>query len=62
MENSDEVHEACCLIVRRSSARRVAERNRRVARSTVAKSDDALNMFYGSDLRNLAVGDFLVRK
>ncbi len=28
----------------------------------VCSPDDALNMFYGSDLRNLAVGDFLVRK
>lgn len=28
----------------------------------VCSPDDALNMFYGSDLRNLAAGDFLVRK
>ena len=28
----------------------------------VCSPDDALNMFYGSDLRNLAMGDFLVRK
>jgi len=28
----------------------------------VCSPDDALNMFYGSDLRNLAIGDFLVRK
>ena len=28
----------------------------------VCSPEDALNMFYGSDLRNLAVGDFLVRK
>jgi carbamoyltransferase len=28
----------------------------------VCSPDDALNMFYGSDLRVLAVGDFLVRK
>ena len=28
----------------------------------VCSPDDALNMFYGSDLQNLAVGDFLVRK
>ncbi len=28
----------------------------------VCSPDDALNMFYGSDLKNLAVGDFLVRK
>ena len=29
---------------------------------SASSPDDALNMFYGSDLRNLAVGDFLVRK
>jgi carbamoyltransferase len=28
----------------------------------VCSPDDALNMFFGSDLRNLALGDFLVRK
>jgi carbamoyltransferase len=28
----------------------------------VCSPDDALNMFYGSDLKNLALGDFLVRK
>lgn len=28
----------------------------------VCSPDDALNMFYGSDLQNLAIGDFLVRK
>ena len=28
----------------------------------VCSPDDALNMFYGSDLQNLAMGDFLVRK
>jgi carbamoyltransferase len=28
----------------------------------VCTPDDALNMFYGSDLQNLAIGDFLVRK
>jgi carbamoyltransferase len=28
----------------------------------VCSPDDALNMFYGSDLQNLALGDFLVRK
>jgi len=28
----------------------------------VCSPEDALNMFYGSDLRNLALGDFLVRK
>ena len=28
----------------------------------VGLPDDALNMFYGSDLRNLVLGDFLVRK
>lgn len=28
----------------------------------VCSPDDALNMFFGSDLRNLAIGDFLVRK
>jgi carbamoyltransferase len=28
----------------------------------VCSPEDALNMFYGSDLRNLAIGDFLVRK
>jgi predicted NodU family carbamoyl transferase len=28
----------------------------------VCSSDDALNMFYGSDLQNLAMVDFLVRK
>lgn len=28
----------------------------------VCSPDDALNMFFGSDLQNLAVGDFLVRK
>jgi carbamoyltransferase len=28
----------------------------------VCAPDDALNMFYGSDLQNLAMGDFLVRK
>ncbi len=28
----------------------------------VCSPDDALNMFYGSDLRNLAIGDFLVQK
>ena len=28
----------------------------------VCSPDDALNMFYGSDLKNLAVGDFLVKK
>jgi carbamoyltransferase len=28
----------------------------------VCSPEDALNMFYGSDLQNLAVGDFLVRK
>ena len=28
----------------------------------VCSPDDALNMFFGSDLQNLALGDFLVRK
>jgi len=28
----------------------------------VCSPDDALNMFYGSDLQNLAIGDFLVKK
>jgi carbamoyltransferase len=28
----------------------------------VCSPDDAVNMFYGSDLKNLAIGDFLVRK
>ena len=28
----------------------------------VCSPEDALNMFYGSDLQNLAIGDFLVRK
>ncbi len=28
----------------------------------VCSPDDALNMFYGSDLQNLGIGDFLVRK
>lgn len=28
----------------------------------VCSPDDALNMFHGSDLQNLAIGDFLVRK
>ncbi|HUK82573.1 MAG TPA: carbamoyltransferase C-terminal domain-containing protein [Verrucomicrobiae bacterium] len=28
----------------------------------VCSPDDALNMYYGSDLQNLAIGDFLVRK
>jgi carbamoyltransferase len=28
----------------------------------VCTPDDALNMFFGSDLQNLAIGDFLVRK
>jgi len=28
----------------------------------VCSPDDALNMFFGSDLRNLAIGDFLVVK
>jgi carbamoyltransferase len=28
----------------------------------VCSPDDALNMFYGSDLQNLAIGDFLVQK
>ena len=28
----------------------------------VCSPEDALNMFFGSDLQNLAVGDFLVRK
>ena len=28
----------------------------------VCSPDDALNMFYGSDLQSLAIGDFLVRK
>jgi carbamoyltransferase len=28
----------------------------------VCSPEDALNMFYGSDLKNLALGDFLVRK
>jgi carbamoyltransferase len=28
----------------------------------VCSPDDALNMFYGSDLQNLAIGDFLIRK
>jgi carbamoyltransferase len=28
----------------------------------VCSPEDALNMFYGSDLENLAIGDFLVRK
>src|SRR5260370_32503671 len=28
----------------------------------VCSPDDALIMFYGSDLQNLALGDFLVRK
>jgi len=28
----------------------------------VCSPEDALNMFYGSDLKNLAMGDFLVRK
>lgn len=28
----------------------------------VCSPDDALNMFYGSDLQNLALGDYLVRK
>ena len=28
----------------------------------VCSPDDALNMFYGSDLKNLALGDFLVQK
>ena len=28
----------------------------------ICSPEDALNMFYGSDLRNLALGDFLVRK
>jgi carbamoyltransferase len=28
----------------------------------ICSPDDALNMFYGSDLQNLAIGDFLVRK
>ena len=28
----------------------------------VCSPEDALNMFYGSDLRNLAIGDFLVTK
>ncbi len=28
----------------------------------VCSPDDALNMFYGSDLHNLAIGDFLVQK
>jgi carbamoyltransferase len=28
----------------------------------VCSPDDALNMFFGSDLRNLALGDFLIRK
>jgi carbamoyltransferase len=28
----------------------------------ICSPDDALNMFYGSDLQNLALGDFLVRK
>ena len=30
--------------------------------SSPLSPEDALNMFYGSDLQNLAVGDFLVRK
>ena len=28
----------------------------------ICSPDDALNMFYGSDLQNLGIGDFLVRK
>ena len=28
----------------------------------VCSPDDALNMFFGSDLQNLAIGDFLVSK
>lgn len=28
----------------------------------VSSPDDALNMFYGSDLQNLAIGDFLIHK
>jgi len=28
----------------------------------VCSPEDALNMFYGSDLQNIAIGDFLVRK
>jgi len=28
----------------------------------ICSPEDALNMFYGSDLRTLAIGDFLVRK
>ena len=28
----------------------------------VCSPEDALNMFYGCDLQNLAIGDFLVRK
>jgi len=28
----------------------------------VCSPEDALNMFYGSDLQNLAIGDYLVRK
>jgi carbamoyltransferase len=28
----------------------------------VCSPEDALNMFYGSDLQNLAIGDFLVKK
>jgi carbamoyltransferase len=35
--------------------------NRR-GESMVCSPDDALNMFYASDLQNLALGDFLVRK
>jgi carbamoyltransferase len=28
----------------------------------VCSPDDALNMFFGNDLQNLAIGDFLARK
>jgi carbamoyltransferase len=28
----------------------------------VCSPDDALNMFFGSDLQNLGIGDFLVKK
>jgi carbamoyltransferase len=28
----------------------------------ICSPDDALNIFYGSDLQNLGIGDFLVRK
>jgi carbamoyltransferase len=35
--------------------------NRR-GESMVCSPDDALNMFFGSDLQNLAIGDFLAHK